>query len=420
MKPAHMFAAFALLAVPGLVLSTSAAAGSAAAELAPSSADPILMTGTIAPATGEVSRSLDAVAYLDPIDRRGVEPPVGSSVDLFTLPANAVRVDDNGSFTVVADPATIPSTHVDEDGLVTLRLDLTDPDTSQAGHWVASARAVRVADGSGDLAWLDPMDSSWRAAHSARSGGVTLPTVAALPAEAGALSVSQIPAAPAARVQLQVVPGLADAASLQPEDTDDDMTSMDGAVCRWGNYRTRWATVGTSYPIGPDTSTLKYGSSSNTTFGAAVKYSGGWSASGSKTMSDEWGQDFPPTKELRSYRVSVRYRQQHCTDSSGVRGHSHWLPQYETGGTATNILSSRPNFTNCVDVSDGDWWRGEVRGSDYSLSSGVKFKDVIGIDLRTQRAYSSASRLVYNLKKPRRLCGNNDDPSRASKIRARW
>lgn len=105
------------------------------------------MTGTLAPATGKISPSLDAVAYLDPIDRPGVEPAVGSPVDLFTLPADAVRIE-NGSVTVVADPATIPSTHVDENGLVTLRLDLTDPDTSQAGHWVASARAVRVADGS--------------------------------------------------------------------------------------------------------------------------------------------------------------------------------------------------------------------------------------------------------------------------------
>lgn len=214
--------------------------------------------------------------------------------------------------------------------------------------------------------------------------------------------------------------GLAEAATHQSDDTDGGMTTMSGAVCWWGDYRTRSATVGTSYPIGTDTSTLKYGSSSTSTFGAAVKYSGGWSASGSKTVSDDWGQDFQSTKELRSYRVSVRYRQQHCTDSSGASSHSHWLPRYETGGTATNILSSRPNFSTCARVAAGTWWRGQVRGSDYSLSYGVKFKEVIGIDLRTQRAYSSDSRLVYHLNKRRRLCGNNDYPARAAKIRARW
>lgn len=104
----------------------------------------------------------------------------------------------------------------------------------------------------------------------------------------------------------------------------------------------------------------------------------------------------------------------------GSTVHTHWIPWYETGGTRVNILDGRPNWRTCEPVARGNWWRGKVRGTDYALSYGVKFKGMIGINLRTRRAYSADSRLYYSLPTARKLCGNNGkEPAIAGKIRER-
>ena len=71
-------------------------------------------------------------------------------------------------------------------------------------------------------------------------------------------------------------------------------------------------------------------------------------------------------------------------------------------------------------MSAGQWWRGRERGTDYSLSYGVKIKDVLGFDMTSRRAYSSGSKLYYDLPVRRRLCGNNKEAGLAGKIRERY
>lgn len=95
---------------------------------------------------------------------------------------------------------------------------------------------------------------------------------------------------------------------------------------------------------------------------------------------------------------------------------------YQLGYTWSYRLSgSAPNWnTHCGPIAAGSWYRGTVRGSDYSLSYGVKIKDVIGIDLSSRRAYSSGSRLYYKVPVRRRLCGNDAVPAKAAKLRERF
>lgn len=193
-----------------------------------------------------------------------------------------------------------------------------------------------------------------------------------------------------------------------------------------GRTKKRWATVGSSYPIRGSRAWLTYSSSTSSSFGVAVSYDRGvsFSGSGSRTTSDEWGQDFAKSGANRTYRVQVRYRQSRCDYYYGgrrVRENSRrWSPHYQTGGTRSYRLSGgKPDFRHCAPVAAGTWHRGGTRHRDYTLSYGVKFKGAIGIDLSSRRAYTNGARLYYSSTKPRRLCGNNDFPSKAGKIRER-
>ena len=70
-------------------------------------------------------------------------------------------------------------------------------------------------------------------------------------------------------------------------------------------------------------------------------------------------------------------------------------------------------------MTAGKWSRDKSNGSAYSYGAGVKFKSLIGINLKVTRNYSSKQKVIYRLKKERRLCGNNNPPAYASKLMAR-
>ncbi len=338
--------------------------------------------GVSAFTTGGVAHeSRPEVAVVGTLSGAGTSGTLAGSASV--LPAVSKRGSLRGGGRIVAS-------HVTGRGLATFVVGFAGED-GRVAHHVVTVR--RVGAGAG-ARWVDPLAAEAAAAASGHRTG-------------------SLPAAPAQIVRLVQVPRL-DAASRR------EIVARHGAQCVWAQSEDRWATVGTSYPVGKTSrSWLEYGSASASTFGAAVSYGDGWSASGSATLSDAWGQGFAKSRHPRSYRVDVRYRKQHCYLSSGVYGHSHWIPRYETGGTQTYRLSKRPKWRTCRPIWRGPWWRGKTRGSDHKLSTGVKFAGVIGIDLRTQRAYSTDSRLYYDKPKKRRLCGNTQVPAKASKLRER-
>jgi hypothetical protein len=350
---------------------------------------PIAVEGDL---QGTSGADVTGTALVEPVVDEGDPVASGDVVDFFHLPHDAVTVADD-VFTVRIDPTEVPARYVAEGGLVTLLLDFTDGSGREAHH-VTTVQRIGAGDAA---AWADPLADNFssEAAFSA--------------------STSEVLSPPRERVQL--VDTGRETGSADPKGA---FSVQSGAQCVYGSATSRSATVGTSYPVGKRSrSWLTYGSSSNTTFGAAVTYGNGWSASGSKTVGDSWGQNFTKSRYPRSYRVTIRYRKQVCYLSSGYYSHTHWLPWYETGGTAVNRLSSRPNWNTCDEIAPGEWWRGVERGTDYKLATGVKFAGAIGIDLRTQRAYTSASRLWYDRPTRRRLCGNTNYPAVASKLRER-
>ncbi len=375
-------------------------------------ADPVLVSGSI---VGRGGGELMATAALEPVaatssgaSGTGASGTGASGmVRLHDLPADAVDVVGS-AFTVRLDTREVPAGFVSPEGLVTVDLRFVDLADGRVSETVTSALLVDADD---QGVWVDPLAAPGEvAAGLASRAAETLPPVPQLRVRMGQ-----------GRLPDEVRRSLASAASRGA--SASEARRLGAAVCGYPPHAPttdRWATVGTSYPLKRDTATLTYGSSSKTTFGVAVDSGTGWQASGARTLSDSWGQTFKPRRMMRSYRVMVHYKRQTCWDSSGsVVLSRKWVPQFETGGTAEHRLSSRPDWRKCVGVAVGEWWRGKHRGDDYRLSYGVKFKDMIGIDLRTQRAYTSDSRLVYDVKRRRRLCGDTRVPALASKIRER-
>lgn len=218
---------------------------------------------------------------------------------------------------------------------------------------------------------------------------------------------------------LKVATGASDAERLAGA-----QAAVGSALCEYLQRRNVWATVGTSYPVGKRESKLDYSSSSETKFGIAVSLNAeetSWVSSGTKTLEDSWGQGFVYSSKPRSYRVKVKYQYVRCRNRDGIIISRNWKPIEQPGYTKEYELSSRPDWKQfCGPVARGDWWRGRMRGNDYSHNAGVKFKSVLGINLRTSRAYSTESKLWYGSPVKHALCGNNADIAEASKIRERF
>jgi hypothetical protein len=169
-------------------------------------------------------------------------------------------------------------------------------------------------------------------------------------------------------------------------------------------------------------------SESSTTMGIAYSASGSkgsYSASGSKTVSAGWEHGWKRSSSGRVYRIQVNYGKYHYKGGSHCTGkydYFRWLPRWETGAPSS-ASSSRPNYTNCVklDKNSEYWSRSRSDGKDYSASAGVKIKGLIGIDLKSQRSYSTNSKITYYLSgKRKKICGNNHVPAKASRVMLKY
>ena len=344
-------------------------------------------------------------------------------VDNSTLPGTAYSM--SGSELILElDPAQVPKRYVDASGLVTVQVNYADPRANRAGSVMRTVRAIST---NGARGWIDPGANrpSMQKAPKSLLSVVAKSEVAktsGLPATRSARTLLTS-AAPNLRLDVEDVNGTAAPVAGFQFGKRVPLRDPIGGVPKCGylnEWQKRWATIGTSYPLKGSKSWLTYTSSSSS-FGTAVSMYGGlFKGSGTRTLGDDWGQNFAGKNFNRSFRVQVRYRLQKCFSANGREISRTWIPQWETGGTSTYKLSAAPsNFNTCAKIARGAWYRGSTHGRDYSLSFGVKFRDVTGVDLTARRAYSKGARLYYESDHPRRVCGNDDDPARASRIRER-
>jgi hypothetical protein len=126
----------------------------------------------------------------------------------------------------------------------------------------------------------------------------------------------------------------------------------------------RWATIGTTYPVGRSTARMVVGASYG--IGASLSSShGSWEASGSRHTESGWSKEWLPLADSRSYQKQLEYFKWKYEYLASFCNHYHWIPNTETGGTASNPGISRPEGWRhfCADEDPGPWSRHLSSGS---------------------------------------------------------
>lgn len=97
---------------------------------------------------------------------------------------------------------------------------------------------------------------------------------------------------------------------------------------------------------------------------------------------------------------------------------SWYTQEIKATGGFTDAYVADPGFTySCPAVSAGQWSRYVSTGNHLSLSGGVLAASVLGINLSLDTNWDSAHILYYHLVANGKVCGDNDFPSYASRMR---
>lgn len=364
--------------------------GSSSAATGP---EPTAVAGTL-PAAADI-REAKVYAIDDDSDLR-----IGESLSQTEVTATFTR--SGKRYTLRIDPAQVPAKAIDSGGVVDLELRFS----SARSTWITfvSSRLVKNKSSS-EIEWVDPMETLPEVGSAvARLGGSPSRRLATVPSRTG-LGVPRTTVKDLGRP----IPAYSRIARVD----------ADSAACdyRYVKESNRSTTIATSYPYGASTSWLDVTHTEGGTYGIAfnVGTGTGFSAKGTKYAGGGWGATWPKFSGMRSYRIGVNYHYY-----EGGCGGSKWTPHIETGGATQNTVGlTRPTWNGmCDNVGNGiDWRRYKTSGHAYSYNTGVKFKDVIGVDLSANKDYSSNHTLWYRIAgKPKKLCGNNDYPSYAGKI----
>jgi hypothetical protein len=359
--------------------------------------DPVAFTGQV-----DTAIPLDRARFTLRADlpaTRTADLADGEKVPMLKLPTAGISTTGN-SFSVAVAPADVPDGYVGSNGLVSLELEIYDPQsdsyawTTQSVRLVGNAAATRSASA---RSWADPLAAG--RSSTARTAASRTPKV---------------------KVHLGKAPRGVKAAFTSRADTCT--TTKIG-------QNDAWATIGEGFPAAPGfgtkrgTAWMTHSNGSEVTYGAGVTTNGTkWSASGSASVANTKGFDFqwdPDTNPNISYRAEVRYYK-YKYDCGGVIINRKVKAVSETGGVKTIHVSANPPYwlsrAKCVfDMPAGTWTKST--GKAYSNSGGVKFESVIGIDLSTSRAYTKGSTLSYKMDAGHdSLCGNTDKPGLSSKV----
>ncbi|MDQ0932630.1 hypothetical protein [Streptomyces turgidiscabies] len=247
----------------------------------------------------------------------------GEKVPMLNLPTTGVSATGN-SFSVAVAPADVPDRYVGANGLVSLELEIYDPQsdsyawTTQSVRIVGDAAATRSASA---RSWADPLASGRSA--TARSAASRAPKV---------------------NVHLGKAPKGAKAAFMSR--TDTCTTTKIG-------QNDAWATIGEGFPAAPGygrnrgTAWMTHSDGSEVTYGAAITTNGTkWSASGSSSVANTKGFNFqwdPDTNPNIAYRAEARYYK-YKYDCGGVIINRKVKAVSETGGVKTIHVDANPPY----------------------------------------------------------------------------
>jgi hypothetical protein len=178
---------------------------------------------------------------------------------------------------------------------------------------------------------------------------------------------------------------------------------------------TVWSQIGESVPYATtQTSWMFSGVSHSASVGAALKLGGVWSASGTTSESTTTEITYATNYFDRFYDEELRY---------GIYDNNCGTPRsfhsiQATGGYRERNVSFDPSWTHCAAVPAGSTWtRSTQGGNNFTYGAAVQSAGVIGINLSLTTSYSATRKLSYHQTVARHVCGNDDDPSVAGRIK---
>ncbi len=365
--------------------------------------------------------SLDGAEFnveLWPRDDVERELTPGDAVPTFSLPQTVVSTSGS-SFEIRLNPDDVPATYVHEDGRVQVSVVVIDSQREQKGSIFSTVSHIRAHDNPGAGRWVDPMSP--------------------LVESETPVSEAQLARAPSAlpvRVSVNMTP-----VPELPQSSGGGIGSAgarnftSSSECKHGwvlkANSDRKATIAHTFIPNNTKSTAwaYHGGSRSLKMGVAVgsRADGKWERGGTKTFESGISFQFAKNRvNKRINRVETRYGRyvyQYSYPAYNVCSviERKWQPRFNTGGFVARSRTKNPPWSgNCRDVSAGTWKRTSSSGSSFSESGGVLIKNIIGFRLSSERQHYSSAYVAYKVEGKKRVCGNNDLPARASKVRLRW
>jgi hypothetical protein len=192
-------------------------------------------------------------------------------------------------------------------------------------------------------------------------------------------------------------------AAIRQPDTCGDMHLL-------SSYGPQKTTVGDTYSIVKGvTMNFDYGNGQNSSLGVGIAGSGGFSASGTYSISSTSEEDFP----TQTGHVSTRYRTEFVYGLFAVECAPDQTQPTSFAGGATTKSATAPAAGFCVSFQAGSTFIKDTTSA-YNFTGGVDISGDIGINLSAQTGYDSSAELRYKFSITRLLCGTDADPGGAA------
>jgi hypothetical protein len=175
-----------------------------------------------------------------------------------------------------------------------------------------------------------------------------------------------------------------------------------------------WDVIGETWPYGAHTAKLVIEETHSHVLGIGISISGAagtFTASGTQSITTSVEDDFGYSAAFRDYRMETRYGK-YNGPCSGTRA----KPILTTGGFMNTGLTGFPtSWSNCASAV-GTWTRSATNGFKYQAT--VKTAGTLGINLESSTNYATTRKMSYSHPAAYHVCGNDNSPSLASKVRS--
>lgn len=315
--------------------------------------------------------------------------------------------DENGRFELRLSPEDVPDGYMSDAGKVDLEVHARGERYEGRYHMSAVYLASDELTG-----WVDPL------AVDLQTGELVVPFENVAQGLRSVVSLND-------PLSLASLPATAPMSSFDDTGLEDDEEIIwEDELMRCGmalrtSFHT-WSHVADTFPASGQTANADLSVSHSETLGSGVSTTGGygsWTASGTRSFSSGFSWTSTATSYKRKWGAEVLYgRYQRVCYGQPM---AYWSTQarYHTGGVQGFATSESPTWTSCATVGSGTWSRTRTDGSAFSLGTGVKSAGIIGIDLSLSRQWRQNVQINYHQTSSRRVCGSNNSPSIASRVR---